>query len=224
MAARITFQRARQPDQKAVRRAALLGAAAALLDEHGLDAVSLNAVARRAGITKSNVYRYFETREAIFLELLLEDEARWVERLERRLGALRRKGDPRAVARTIAASLADEPRFCALIASVNSVLERNLSHDAVLAFKKTTGELGTRAALAIQAALPALPTSALGPLQIALHALVAGLAPMASPPPAVRQVLARDEFAAMRVDFRRDLEATLGALLAGLTADAEPRR
>ena len=126
VAGRVSFQRARQPDQKAVRRAALLRAAAALLDEHGLDGVSLNAVARRAGITKSNVYRYFETREAIFLELLLEDEARWVERLERRLAALRKKRDPRAVAGAIAASLADEPRFCALIASVNSVRRSGL--------------------------------------------------------------------------------------------------
>jgi len=224
MAARVTFQRARRPDQKAVRRSALLRAAAALLDENGLDGVSLNAVALRAGITKSNVYRYFETREAIFLELLLEDEARWVERLERRLAALPRRGDADAVARGVAKSLADEPRFCSLIAAVNSVLEKNLSPAAVLAFKRTTGELGTRAALAIHRALPDLPANALAPLQRYLHALVAGLEPMAHPPPAVSEVLARAEFAEMRVDFRRDLEGAVAALLAGLIAKRPPRR
>ncbi|MCA9688374.1 MAG: TetR family transcriptional regulator, partial [Myxococcales bacterium] len=55
------FQRARSDAQKEQRRAAILQAAAALLDEGSLEAVGLNAIARRAGIAKSNVYRYFES-------------------------------------------------------------------------------------------------------------------------------------------------------------------
>jgi len=65
------FQRARQPEQREERRAHLLTTARAML-EGGVDlrALTLNALAREAGMAKSNVYRYFETREALLLELL----------------------------------------------------------------------------------------------------------------------------------------------------------
>ncbi|HVP27753.1 MAG TPA: TetR family transcriptional regulator [Myxococcota bacterium] len=216
MGARATFQRARRPDQKAERRAAIVRAAAAILEESGLEGVSLNAVARRAAITKSNVYRYFESREAILLELLIADEARWVERLERALAGLRRKGDPRSVGRVLAKTIAGEPRLCALVAILFPVLEKNLSEGALLDFKLAARPLGMRVAEAIGKALPALPPRTWAPLQRYLHAVIAGLYPIAHPVPAVAAVLARPELADGRSDFREDLEGLLGALLSGL--------
>src|SRR5579859_5708314 len=64
------FQRARSEEQRETRRRAILGAAAAMLAEMAVSEVTLNELSRRAGLAKSNVLRYFESREAVLLELL----------------------------------------------------------------------------------------------------------------------------------------------------------
>ena len=64
------FQRARQPNQIAERKEAVLRAALKLFQKHGLENVSLNDIAQEIGCAKSNLYRYFESREHIYLLLL----------------------------------------------------------------------------------------------------------------------------------------------------------
>ena len=68
----MSFQRARRPEQMAARRAAILDAARAMLTDKGVADISLRELSRRVGLAKSNVLRYFDSREAIFLELLDE--------------------------------------------------------------------------------------------------------------------------------------------------------
>ena len=49
-------------------RSAVLEAAGAVFAEQGLD-VSLNQIARRAGVGNATLYRHFPTREALVVEL-----------------------------------------------------------------------------------------------------------------------------------------------------------
>lgn len=53
-------------------RNGLLCAARAILDEEGLTAVSLRAVARRAGVSHAAPYRHFPNHEALLIELAIE--------------------------------------------------------------------------------------------------------------------------------------------------------
>lgn len=66
----MTFQRARTEEQREIRRRAILDMASAMLDEMPVAAVTLNELSRRVGLAKPNVLRYFESREAVLLELL----------------------------------------------------------------------------------------------------------------------------------------------------------
>ena len=68
----MSFQRARSEDQRAQRRASILAAASGMLTESSVADVSLNELSRRVGLAKSNVLRYFHSREAILLELVSE--------------------------------------------------------------------------------------------------------------------------------------------------------
>jgi AcrR family transcriptional regulator len=54
---------------------AILTAAAELLLEHGLDAVSMDAVAARAGVSKATIYRWWPTKETLALDALYTDWA-----------------------------------------------------------------------------------------------------------------------------------------------------
>src|SRR5271167_4573599 len=76
------FQRARSEQQREARRHAILAAAAAMLAEMPVADVTLNELSRRAGLAKSNVLRYFETREAVLLELLDSAWQDWLVQLD----------------------------------------------------------------------------------------------------------------------------------------------
>ena len=64
-------RRGRPRSQKA--RNAILHAAAALLLEAGLDEVSMDAVAARAGVSKATIYRWWPTKETLALDAIQFD-------------------------------------------------------------------------------------------------------------------------------------------------------
>ena len=66
-------RRRRQPVQARSRETVgrILDAAAVLLEEHGIEAVTTRAVAERAGVTAPSLYRFFADREQI-LDALIE--------------------------------------------------------------------------------------------------------------------------------------------------------
>jgi len=73
-----TFKRARNQAEKDTRRRRILSAALELYEEVGLEQVRVDAIAKRAGIAKGTVYLYFNSREAIFIELYEEAFADWL--------------------------------------------------------------------------------------------------------------------------------------------------
>src|SRR4051794_7039673 len=83
----VTFRRARTEEQREARRRAILSTAEAMLAEMPVAALSLNELSRRVGLAKSNVLRYFETREAVLLELLDAAWREWLDGLEDALPA-----------------------------------------------------------------------------------------------------------------------------------------
>jgi AcrR family transcriptional regulator len=208
-----SFQRARKPDEKAHRQRAILEAAALLFEAEGLNGVSLNAVARRARLAKSNLYRYFESREAILLALLNDDMVAYVASLEDGLARLSGRIDVQAVARVCAQTIDAAPRLCALLAALSTVLEQNISEEGVANYKRGVLRLGLRLSNALRAALPSFPAHATGPFLRYLHAVIAGLYPIAHPAPAVVRALRDPQLAVLRSDFAEDLEAMIAALL-----------
>ena len=217
-----SFVRARKPAQKAQRRRAILDAAAELLAEGGLDKVGLNAIARQSGLTKSNLYRYFESREQILLELLITDEAEWVTSLEVALAPLAGSNDAEAVGSALARSLCEHPRLCMLTTVLGTVLEQNVSLETVVAFKQQALALSIRISNALYTALPEHGLAAIAEFGHYVHALVAGLWPITHPAPVVKQAVERPEFAIFRHDFETDLRRSITILLLGLK-DAKMR-
>lgn len=112
-----------------------------MLDEMPVSDVTLNGLSRRACMAKSNVLRYFESREAVLLQLAADAMTEWVHSIEKELGTGADQTDPveaRAarVATVIADSLAARPVLCDLMSAQASVLEHNISTDTVLTYKR----------------------------------------------------------------------------------------
>jgi len=215
MNANPNFQRARKPDEIEARRLTLLAAAAELFDAEGPMGAGLNAIAAKAGFTKSNVYRYFESREQVLLELFVGEMNLMVPAFCARLEAMA-EADVQGLAEVIAGEFSSRPRLGQLTAIVTSVLEANVSEDTIMRTKRAMGVLTAQLAEALQRKLPqASVADCLWAISM-VGTLVAGMWPGARPSPAAARVLAREEFAAFRPNIERDLKRAAEALLGSI--------
>ncbi|HWS31812.1 MAG TPA: TetR/AcrR family transcriptional regulator [Actinoplanes sp.] len=217
----MTFQRARTEEQREVRRQAILDMAASMLAEMPVAAVTLNELSRRVGLAKPNVLRYFESREAVLLELLDRYLGEWLTDLERELAAgvdesLPMAGRATAVAGVLSESLAGRTVLCDLFGAQSAVLERNVSTEVVACYKRASLEHLTAMAALIGRYLPELGESA---ELFGLHAvLLAGALPaLTSPPPSLLAVYqAEPDLARFHIGLRESLEIALTASLLGV--------
>ena len=214
------FTRARRPAEIAQRRQEIVAAAARLLDRSALDQISLNAIAREAGLAKSAVYRYFESREAIFLQILERDFREWLDEVEYALGKLKGCDDPALVAEALTRATVAQPCLCQLVSALAAVLEQNLSEEVVLAFKRESLQLAMRMVVALSGALPSVAMDQWAEFVNPAIGLIAGLWPLSHPSETVSKVMQRPEFEAFKPDFGRQFQRTLHMALLGMQAQA----
>jgi AcrR family transcriptional regulator len=120
----VTAPRGRPRSETA--RKAVLAAAAELLLDHGLHAVSMDAVAERAGVSKATIYRWWPKKETLALDMLFTEwSAVTPQKFEsgvlrsdliELLGAWTRLASSRPFGRVVAALLAEartDPAFSA---------------------------------------------------------------------------------------------------------------
>jgi AcrR family transcriptional regulator len=218
------FQRARSEEQREARRQAILGAAAAMLAEMPVAEVTLNELSRRAGLAKSNVLRYFESREAVLLELLDSAWQDWLAQLDAELADAVVAGDPvpsRAdqLAAAVADSLAARPMLCDLISAQAAVLERNVSPQVAAQYKRASiAGISALGALLLRS-VPELGEPDAFRLAGAAVMTTAAVWPHTQPSAAMLAAYAADPaLAAMRLDFTATLREVLEVLTAGLLA------
>lgn len=213
------FQRARKPAEKAQRRDQILATARAMLAE-SLDSstLSLNGLAREAGMAKSNVYRYFESREAVLMEVLAAEWLEWHTRLVASLEAGEAPLNDEHLAARLARSMVERPTLCHLVSVLPSVLEKNADVERVAAFKLAGLQLSRAMAAALHEAAP--QHSAEQYAELLRHAVVyiIGLWPLSNPPPHIAALKGRPPFCEMAHDFEADLTRAARLLLAGMAS------
>jgi AcrR family transcriptional regulator len=126
------------PDLSGPRVERLLDTASELLVRWGYQRVTIDEVARYAGIGKGTVYLHFRTKEALFLTVLLRAHRRVVEGMAERMVADPQHVLPGPLVRALYLELAADPVTRALYLGDAEVLGR-LAHEA-----GTLGELGAR--------------------------------------------------------------------------------
>jgi len=228
------FQRARRPEQKEERRALLLDAARGLLLERPSTHLefSLNELSGRAGMAKSNVYRYFESREAILIELLRQEWISWFQQLHVDLASDPELRTSCALAPNLttldhlvlrfAESLAKRPLLGQLCSILSTVLEHNVEPHTVKTFKLESLHFVRMLAQFLHDKCSFLSPAQYEELFHTGFAALVGLWSFSHPSPAVAEVLAAPELAPFRHDFGRDFARHLSLLARGIVA-LEPR-
>ena len=212
---RPAFVRARRPEQKHQRREAILAAARDLAVDSGVRNVSLGAVADSVGLAKSNISRYFGTREEIYLELLAEEWRDWADAVSNRLH--QGHGTAAAVA-ALAETIVQRRLFCDLLSHGSTSLEQNVSVPAARKFKHAVHDLVAMTGTEV-ARVSELTEREGGELVAIATGLAGTLYPAANPPAALIELYAEDhELAASRPDVLPTLVRMLSALAIGLPA------
>jgi AcrR family transcriptional regulator len=206
------FRRARSDEQRQVRRDAILRTAAAMVAEMPIADLSLNELSRRVGLAKSNVLRYFESREAVLLELL---DAAWQDWLARLDAALPRTDDPGRAAAIVTETLADDHLFGALISVSSAVLERNVSPEVARRYKLSAIANASTFADLLHDRLPQLSVEAATYFSAGTLVSITALFPMTQPSEAMLCVYEDPDLAVLRLDLTTALREMLTTLLAG---------
>lgn len=222
----MTFQRARTQEQRDERRRAIASVARGMLDEMPVAQLSLNELSRRVGLARSNILRYYESREAILLEILDQRMDEWAASVGRALeadGADRAaggEGEVSAVAALLAESLAARPVLCDLICAQAGVLEQGVSTGLIVEHKRAVTASVRRVARALAGRLPGLDDGAAYEALTILLLLTVGGWPVSRPSAALQAAYDSDpEIAAARIDFSEGLARFLCVILTGLLAE-----
>lgn len=218
----LTFKRARTEANKRQRAAALTEAARSLALEMGVAAVTLTAVAERAGVHHSAVRRYFASHKDILLRLAAEGWARWSSSVCTALSAPGPMPASR-VAETLVNGLVEDPLFCDLLACLPSYLEHDMKPEQVVEFKRACYPEIEAITDALERVLPALGQQGSADVLAAATALAGGFWQATHPPPQLVAAYTEGPVPPPEwtIEFQPTLTRILAATCAGLSAHSE---
>jgi AcrR family transcriptional regulator len=108
MAGRNTLNKLKQQERE-IRENLIVDAARTVFGSRTYDQVSMNEIAKAAGIAKSSIYTYFPNQEALFVETAFRDTGKFIAALKARVQA---------------------ERSPSLEAFINDYLDYHIEHDA----------------------------------------------------------------------------------------------
>jgi AcrR family transcriptional regulator len=126
--------RARSDEQKELRINEIVSATGRLFKNYSYKDITFVQIAKEAGFTRSNLYKYFKSKEEIFLEFLKHDAKLWKKELFRSLD----KGKVYSIDEfvdTWVHSFNKNKRLIELISILYLHLEKEASYESLLNFK-----------------------------------------------------------------------------------------
>lgn len=219
--------RMRSPEAKAARREVLLAAGRKLFLSQNYAEIRVQDIVNASGLAKGTFYLYFQTKEALFLGVLLAEMQSWIEHLKlalkQALQALETRTQsshlaPDAFAQIVVDSLSERLLFRRLLALLHPVIEENLDTETALAFKEELAQLLAPLSGLLESCFADFAPGDGLRFLLGLNALVIGLEQMSRPTPQMAQILALPHLAPLAVDFETALTPLLTRLLAGWKA------
>jgi len=199
------------------RKDRLAEAGLALLADRGWQALTIEEIARRAGVAKGTVFLSFSTKEELFLHGLRRRFEAWFDRLA---GIDPAAGSVRQWAERTLQTLRQDRGFLPLLSLSGPVLEQAAAPEAVVEFKTALAQGLDRLASTWGKHVPQVSAEGWRTLFLRVYAILIGTWTVCEPSPTVRSVVAeRPELAMFDLGFDElfvpMLEVQLAAALSG---------
>lgn len=206
--------RAVAPQDKAARRAALLRAAEEMLRRDPVAAMTVDGLARKAGLGKGTVYLYFRTREEVLLQVHLARLQGLFDALDAAVADLQSDAAYAAV-RAALRYLRQHPEFLSLASNCRGMLQANAGGTTTREFKRALDERLSAIGARVEARYPGMPSGDGAALLTGAYALMVGLWQVAGPLDEARGPVPR-------IDYEKQLATALLALWAGSVGAIRP--
>lgn len=214
----MNWQRARTDEKKSERKEVIYQAALTLFKRNGYDKVSFNGIAAEAGFTKSNMYRYFSSKDDIFLSVFSELFERWVAEFIEQLQRLEQDAPIQSFAQAWLNSMLSQPKLLDLMPILFVSLERNSSFEQLLAFKRLAMNLLYRTTLDISRIYPDIAGEKAFKFLTLSYAATSNYWAATMQSEALKKIYALDEFKVLKPDFEKDLTSSIEIIIQGLKA------
>jgi len=129
------FQRARNEEQKSIRRDQIIEATLKLYEREPLEKITLASIANELNFSRANLYKYVSTKEEIFLWILISDLEEWVQKTYDKLKKYD-KLELKTFCHLWAEQLYQNQRLLKLFSVLISVLKSNVTTNSLEILKK----------------------------------------------------------------------------------------
>ncbi|ABW25291.1 TetR/AcrR family transcriptional regulator [Acaryochloris marina] len=214
----MSWARARSQSQKAARREEILEAAQSLFSELAYEEISLNGIAREAGISKANIYRYFSTREEIFLVIYEAEQIVFVRALINRLQQMASVDNVSEMTQVWVETLLQHETLLNLIPQLSISMERNSSVEQLIKFKKQGYTTYQELLESLVSVFPRLNQQQWIMVIQCTYSMIAGLWPLSNPSENLLEALRHPEVNQPPWEFESTMTYGLSALIHGAIA------
>ncbi len=210
------WKRATTEEKKNERKEAIYNAAFELFTKKGYDNVSFNGIASEAGFTKSNMYRYFKSKEEIFLNIFAELFEQWSEDCIKNLQTLEQNIDVSNFAETWVNTLLSHQQFLDLTPILFLSLEKNSSYEQLKEFKTLSKKLLHNIAMEICIVYPELNGKRAFKFLDLSYAAMSNFWAKSTHNETLIKIYNQDMFKELKPDFEKDLVSSIEIIIHGI--------
>lgn len=209
------WERARTDEQKEQRITEIISATERLYKNHCYEEITFVSIAKEANFTRSNLYKYFSTKEEIFLEFLNQDIRKWRKDLVKSFGK-KKKYSVKEFAALWVQLLIKHKRLLELLSIMFIHLERNVSVETFMDFKfGTKSEMESVSSL-LCALFPTLSQESAGKFVYLQMGSAVGLSQMTDYNEVQLEALKHPELCHLKAEFKPLYTESVEYLMNGL--------
>jgi len=216
----MSWKRARSPEEIEERRSSIIKAAEKLFRKNNYEDISLNTIADRAGLAKSNVYRYFSTREEIFLTIYMSLVSAWSEDLLQFYRALPISATSEKFADGFVKVTLNHEDMLSLCSVLFVSLEKNSSVDQLREFKRLSIKICSNHYDELKRVYPKMSFDDVVLLLKLIHSGMAAFWGSAQPNKGLKKVLEEEEFQSVAHHFTYDMKKAIQVYVRGILSNS----
>ena len=214
----MNWQRARTDEKKNERKEAIHQAAFTLFKKKGYEDVSFNSIAKEAGFTKSNMYRYFSSREEIFLNIFSDLFKIWTDDCIKGLQTLKQEAEAPDFAKIWVTSFLSHPQFLDLTPLLFVSLEKNSSYEQLFQFKNLAKNLLYQVSIEICRVYPDITGENAFKFLNLSYAATSGYWAASAQNEVLEKIYQQEMLKDLKIDFEKDLTDSIEIIIKGIRA------
>jgi AcrR family transcriptional regulator len=173
----MAFKRARSNEHIQERIQEIISAASQIYDSVGYEGLNFSAIAELTKFTRPTIYKYFNTKEEILLKMFLDDLEKWIFSLINSF-KINRIYSIKEISDILVDTICENYRLLNLYSMLFTSIEKNVSFEALVEFKKVFFKLQEQAIDLMEQLFPKVDRTGILKFLINLMALGLGLYPM----------------------------------------------